>query len=166
MNDTFKFFIPDIGDCVQLVEDWEFPLHLEGRNHTLINCIKPGVTYGWRSANNTLLVTFKAGTILQVDRIYIRKGKTEWSSITFYVKYDPDDVVREKRTAASSRWASYTRDTVDIPESVPEQKRKGARFWAKLDSVNEMVVRKINKEDIPVDPKPARTRKKKETANG
>ncbi|MDD3988210.1 MAG: hypothetical protein PHC93_04580 [Candidatus Omnitrophica bacterium] len=48
-----------------------------------------------------------AGTILKVDRIYIRKGKgmSDFSSLTFYIKNGP---------------------------------YKGARFWAKLNDVNQI----------------------------
>jgi len=157
MNDAFKFFVPDIGDCIQLVEDWEFPLYLEGRNSSFVNVIKPGIKYGYRHSNNTILATLEAGTVLQVDRIYIRKGKSEWSSITFYIKYAPNDINREKRACIDKHWPSST--TVIEAEVAPEQKRKGCRFWAKLESVNELFVRRINNEDIPVDQKRPRTRK-------
>lgn len=129
---SVTFYIPDIGDCVQLVEDWEFPVHLESRNYGLINCIKPHAGFSLDAAS-TLLAVFEAGTVLQIDRIYIRKGNSAWSSVTFYVKYAPNDVNRAKQGSADGS----------------EQKRKGCRFWAKLANVNEMVVRKIDKSDIP-----------------
>ena len=154
-DDKFKFNIPDIGDCFQLVEDWEFPLHLEGRNHTLINRVKPGMEYGYGESDNTLLVTLEAGTVLGVDRIYVRKGKSEWSSITFFVKHAPGDTSREKVGVRTSRWDRYYHKSrkESQPEERPEEKRKGARFWAKLDAVNEMHVKRISKDEIPVEQK-------------
>ena len=53
--------------------------------------------------------TLPAGTILKIDRIYIRKGKSEFDSITFVIKKHPDD----KRGALIR-----------------------GRFWAKLPEVN------------------------------
>ena len=41
-------------------------------------------SYSWQNKNfNSILVTVPAGFELKVDRIYIRKGKKEFSSITF-----------------------------------------------------------------------------------
>jgi hypothetical protein len=36
--------------------------------------------------NNFITHTFNSGTILKLDRIYIRKGNSDYSSVTFYVK--------------------------------------------------------------------------------
>jgi hypothetical protein len=57
---------------------------------------------------SVLEVIFSEGTILKVDRIYIRKGKdmSNFSSLTFYVKSGPS---------------------------------KGARFWVKLNEVNQIM---------------------------
>jgi hypothetical protein len=63
--------------------------------------------------NNTPRVPFSlpAGSLMSVDRIYIRKGVSEYSSITFYLK--------------ESTWKPFA------------AKKKGAmRFWAKLADVN------------------------------
>lgn len=54
----------------------------------------------------TYSVTFNTGTELKIDRIYIRKGNKEYSSISFWIKNGP---------------------------------YKGARFWAKLSEVNQIV---------------------------
>lgn len=52
-------------------------------------------------------VTLEKGTVLIVDRIYIRKGASGWSSISFFVN-----------------------------EVVHNNKKGKLRFWAKLDDVN------------------------------
>jgi hypothetical protein len=59
---------------------------------------------------NIAVVTLKADTVLKVDRIYIRKGASEYSSITFFV------------------WSE--------PGPVPAKSKKKARFWAKLQDCN------------------------------
>lgn len=65
-------------------------------------------------------VSLPAGTILAVDRIYIRKGISEFSSITFYAK-GLGEVIRQ-----GSRW---NRDA-------KPKKKKSLRFWAKLEDCN------------------------------
>lgn len=69
-------------------------------------------------------VTIPAGTVLIVDRIYIRKGLEEFNSVTFRIDDCPDDRLRPK-------------------------KRKGqfkgqARFWAKLKDVNGILVEAVS----------------------
>jgi hypothetical protein len=57
-------------------------------------------------------VTLQAGQILKIDRIYIRKGSSDYSSLTFYAKS------LAPVTYASNRWSNAT--------------KKAIRFWAKL----------------------------------
>jgi hypothetical protein len=62
-------------------------------------------------------ITLPANSILRIDRIYIRRGKDEYDSITFTV------------------------DDCPIPELKPKKMKGGLRkgtlrFWAKLDDVN------------------------------
>jgi hypothetical protein len=61
----------------------------------------------------------------QIDRVYIRKGRgNPWGSITFIVKRHPNDEGKPRK-----------------------EKIKGARFWAKLAHVNEIVCEPIAEED-------------------
>ena len=64
-----------------------------------------------------LSVTIPAGSILKVDRIYIRKGAKDFSSITFYVR-GLGEITR------TENWTN--RKTT----------RKSLRFWAKLADCN------------------------------
>lgn len=59
--------------------------------------------------------TLLAGTVLKIDRIYIRKGKEEYSSLTFFIIDSPDPLFSEKKG--------------------PKR-----RFWAKLDDVKEIEI--------------------------
>lgn len=98
-----QLFIPEIGTELTLAEDWTFCLYAERRNLQLgiklKYALKENNSYfgtwydvntnqfsinGYNNDNINYLVTLSAGTILKVDRIYIRKGNKEYSSITFY----------------------------------------------------------------------------------
>jgi len=74
-----------------------------------------------------LKVTLPASTVLAIDRIYIRKGSSDYSSITFYAK-NLGTIVRK------DRWSSGK-----------EKKKSALRFWAKLDDCNNIVFNKTEK---------------------
>lgn len=61
-----------------------------------------------------VVVTLPAGTELKIDRIYIKKGQSDYNSITFYMK-------NTKAIKVKSYWWSK------------ERAKKSLRFWAKLD---------------------------------
>jgi len=73
-------------------------------------------TYTGLSSNlPTVTITIPTGTQLKVDRIYIRKGMADFSSITFNIISSPD------------------------PRFNPGKGLKGKRrFWAKLHDANEL----------------------------
>lgn len=66
---------------------------------------------------DVLKVTLPAGTVLKLDRIYIRKGNSEYDSLSFFIKrYGKDGEIRKTSTNS-----------------------KGSlRFWSKLDDCNKM----------------------------
>lgn len=97
-----KLYIPEIGDSIQLSKDWTFNLHCEHRNDILyslitgksiediykdMNSFYDTQDRDWASFSKARIVshTFPKDTILKVDRIYIRKGAEDFSSLTFYV---------------------------------------------------------------------------------
>jgi hypothetical protein len=75
--------------------------------------------------DRTIPVTLPTGTQLKVDRIYIRKGASDYSSLTFYIQQ------------------------TSLPALQPVKKggkafSKGRkRFWAKLADVNTMMVQPV-----------------------
>jgi hypothetical protein len=75
-----------------------------------------------------LIVRIPAGTTLSIDRIYIRKGASEFSSITFYAKG------LGEVTMNGSRFSWGNQKTV---------KRKAQRFWAKLEDCNKIQFEKV-----------------------
>jgi len=137
-----KFYVPSIGHQIRLTDDWEFPLFTEGRNDSLLTRLQPGLTYSYGDTRSILAVLEK-GTVLQVDRIYIRKGKSEWDSITFWVKFAPNDKERAKVSKSGGRrWHHQPEEDTSVSDR--QQKFKGARFWAKLEDVNEIVFEPIS----------------------
>ncbi len=101
-----EFYVPSIGDELWLSRDWKFTLYKETRNqkffHEHLELVEP---YEGRFIDldddhpavilrNTYtaygaVITLPTGTQLVVDRIYIRKGKSQYDSITFKLKDHP-----------------------------------------------------------------------------
>lgn len=116
-----RLFIPELGTQVILTEDWTFDLHFERRNETFGK--KMGLTaphnpkypdwkgFNWWQADSPpVAVTLPVGTILTVNRIYVRQGNKAFSSVTFSAK---------------------------IPNPTGKGKPKGmGRFWVKLAAAN------------------------------
>ena len=91
-----KLFIPEIGTKLTLTKRWTFNLHHEYRNDMAgveLGLADLGVhgTYSWKigkwHANpGPDVVALPAKTVLTVNRIYIRQGAEDYSSITFWAK--------------------------------------------------------------------------------
>lgn len=75
-----------------------------------------------RISQQSIPITLKKGTILSVDRVYIRKGSSDFSSITFYAKN-----IGEMIFDGSNIWGKKK-----------PKKIKAFRFWAKLSDCNEI----------------------------
>lgn len=135
--------IPSIGDRIRLTADWTFTLYAESRNESLGEAtghFTPLKYYGrWSNGRSSVgfrvddegirvggyddyercsavaSITLPAGAILTIDRIYIRKGATEFNSLSFLVV-----------------------------NALAIFKKKGkVRFWAKLPEVNTIEFEKI-----------------------
>ena len=78
-----QFYIPEIGDRIRLTKGWTFDLHWEYRNSSLIKHFF-GEDFQW-GRDRKESVTLPMGTILTVDRIYIQKGASDYSSISFRI---------------------------------------------------------------------------------
>lgn len=129
-----KFNIPSLGQKIRLKTDWTFFLHSEGRNAALLEFDTAGAyglypdyssveqraamtKAGYEPAPGNVwrkLFTLPAGTVLIVDRIYIRKSATDFNSVSFTA---PKETIPDKFSALRA-----------IPGKI--------RFWAKLDDVN------------------------------
>lgn len=122
-----QFFIPDIGFKLVLTNDWTFNLFAENRNDSLLACfgvsgspwynqeeIRKYKSKGFAEESPRMWAvkfTLPSDTVLTVDRVYIRKGANEYSSVSF-------NIPRE----------SLTQDFLDAHPAL----RKGRlRFWVK-----------------------------------
>lgn len=127
------FHIPSIGDKIQVAEDWTFTLYAEHRNAGLLKALGMWDDNGrwhWSEYEDDHSqppyhtgkprqrikdygeVTIPEGTVLTVDRIYIRKGVKDYDSITF---------ILNKKTCSDER-IKTAKGTI--------------RFWVKLPEVN------------------------------
>jgi len=79
------------------------------------------------NVSEKLNVTIPAGTILKVDRIYIRKGSKDYSSITFFANMPAVELVRRQNF-----------------KKIKKERKKAIRFWAKLSECNEIEFEKID----------------------
>jgi len=85
-----NLFIPAIGTRLRLNKPWQFPLHDEHRNRAFWAEMAPNASapskHAWDPPTGGILnLTLPAGTLLSVDRLYIRKGQSGFDSITFRV---------------------------------------------------------------------------------
>jgi hypothetical protein len=110
-----KMCIPSIGDKIRLITDWQLPCFDEKRNRVFIRTFRPDVVLpppSYEDARQSVVITLPAGTVLRVDRIYIRKGKSEWDSVTFVVAEHP--TVKAKGFQGAGRFWAKLVDVNDI----------------------------------------------------
>ncbi len=100
-----KLYIPELGTTLTLAEDWTFRIINEKRNGGLAKLMENPNANDWYFPFGTIEnpieeggygrrripvepgdYTIPAGTTLEVDRIYIRKGNEEFSSVTFKMR--------------------------------------------------------------------------------
>ena len=138
-----QLFIPEIGTEIILTEDWTFDLYDETRNEAAVvyyelwdilgqlrkeyyakqNAIRNVFPFD-RAAYNAIQepcipVVVPKGTTLKIDRIYIRKGISEYSSVTFIMKGATPKVFMSRH--------GYERKC-----------GRSIRFWARLSDVNKI----------------------------
>lgn len=135
-----RFNIPEIGTRFLLAEDWTFDLYHEYRNWSLFEIL--GINHAhsgdWRTEQNPAphKITLPKGTMLTIDRVYIRKGAKEFSSVTFNL---PKRTTSKKTVTRTATYIGGPDDGKTISWDATKPAR-GVRFWAKLADVNKMVV--------------------------
>jgi len=127
-----KLYIPEIGNQLRLTAEWTFGLFNEDRNATLMEKVGDVREVTWGGGNyGSIPCTIPVGATLKVDRIYIRKGLSGYSSLSFLW------VGERTESRIESRWVGQPEHgVVKIP-------RKPIRFWAKLDDVNNIEFEKV-----------------------
>lgn len=168
-----QLFIPTIGSELILAADWSFKVFNETRNETLIRWmgkVVPSATrysafplgeepradprdYEWyeKSKARFITCTLPKGSVLRVDRIYIRRGLKDFDSVTFFLKGAKTKADTRQRTmtklsvrkpgvvvGAYGLFPEYDREEIPYVEKLPA---RGVRFWAKLDDVNLMKIK-------------------------
>jgi hypothetical protein len=135
-----KLFIPTIGSRLKIIAPWTFRLYTEYRNSGFGQLAGLADEHGhWTAGGGrycdpkvAAYVTILPGSLLTVDRVYIRRGLHNFDSLTFYLKPDgraPREL--EIRTTKSE------------PRFVKINSKAGMRFWAKLADVNSLEVEVI-----------------------
>jgi len=121
MNNYLR--IPEIGTIVKLEEDWTFALYNEYRNGSLMDIfLGENRQYDYATHGKAVdFVTLPKDTELRVDRVYIRAGLSNFSSITFSLKSINDP--RFYKPGSGKKNAK-------------KQVLKKIRFWTKLADVN------------------------------
>ena len=106
-----QLFIPTIGTVLTLDKDWEFNLHEEHRNSAFWNLIFPNdqFAYNYHFTQRVKKFCLKKSSSVRVDRIYIRKNKEDFDSITFVLTNDSSGEIKKR-----------------------------PRFWVKLTDANQM----------------------------
>jgi hypothetical protein len=129
-----QLYIPDIGDSIRLVADWTFNLYNEDRNSSLMEVIGDPRETTWEGDKDfgTRLCTIPAGAILKVDRIYIRKGLSGYSSLTFLWK----DMRTNSKVVDRSITQVFGNNRGPTTYYQVKKPARPVRFWAKLDDVN------------------------------
>lgn len=120
-----NFYIPEIGDKIKLTKPWQFTLFYEHRNNQFIAAIRPDAPppgTGYMADGRSVSATLPTNTVLRVDRIYVRKGKSDWSSVSFVVVEMPGSSAKHRGFSGKGR------------------------FWAKLEDCNEIEFSKVEAE--------------------
>jgi len=112
-----QLFIPDIGTLVKLEQDWTFTLYDEYRNQSLFEKLN--------KKRENQIVELPKGLVLKIDRIYVRKGLSQYSSITFRIPKPKNKKEKE-----------------DMPLNGDFN---GVLFWVKLHEVNGTEFSIVNK---------------------
>jgi hypothetical protein len=152
VGNKMRLYIPSVGDTIKLTADWEPTIHSEYRNATLFEYFQiPGFNPStWNNKLPPTKVLISAGEVLKIDRIYIRKGKGDFDSVTFLWKGKKTLAKVETRTGRriigqkspgfingliSCRQTEYEYEDFTYEDKTPASP---VRFWAKLDDVNQI----------------------------
>ena len=138
-------FVPDINTKLRLVLPWNFAIFRESRNQKFLAWIHNDPNFsGWRHYRdetpcvNEWQVQMEQGSIIIVDRVYIRRGAgfEDFSSLTFRLQ----------------------KGSTVVFNGVTMTAKGNHRFWAKLRHVNQIVA-EVDLNSLPGQEKEGTARK-------
>lgn len=134
-----KLYIPSIGDTITLAKPWTFQLNYEWRNKSLWEHLgkEKREDFNSQKTRNPLPVTLPKGTKLKLDRIYIRKGRKPYDSVSFNLV----GAKTERRTVTTTiniYTGGYNQPPLFKPHSYKTPAQQ-VRFWVKLEDANKIV---------------------------
>ena len=100
------FFIPELGTKIKNPEDWTFSVVCDHRNMCLFQAENVTFPTNWTDPafqKHAFNKTFPKNSILQIDRIYVRKGAEEWSSVSLFILETTDPKFSTKKRAPFSK---------------------------------------------------------------
>lgn len=112
-----KLFIPPLRTKLRLTEAWLFPIHMDYRNSNFRRAMLGDLVITTPPPVLPEIIRLEPGTILAVDRIYIRKGQDGFDSVTFRVVDSPNKALLSKSRGGTMQNGQ-------------------ARFWVKLLDAN------------------------------
>ncbi len=126
-----RIVIPALGSALVLTKKWTFPLYAERRNEKVWRHFFPNdkLTYPWgykigRKELPSEIVSFPKGTVLKVDRLYIRKGVKSYDSVSFFATL-PDGKKPGRFWAkledVNNIMGDWAQDTIPRREALNEQ---------------------------------------------
>lgn len=126
-----KLYIPDVGHKITLEQPWAVGIQHEDRNRRFLQVMKAnggddvvlnfGAYRDWLpTSDKRFTMILPAGTVLLVDRVYIRKGSSDFSSLSFFVESCPLLAFTHKKLGGTST--------------------RKLRFFASLADVNTMII--------------------------
>jgi hypothetical protein len=83
-----KLVIPRLkADKFSLIKPWAFGLHHESRNDALFTYLGLTPITDWREQQTATpeAATLPKGTLLSIERYYIRQGNEQFDSVTFMI---------------------------------------------------------------------------------
>lgn len=124
-DEPMRLHIPTLGDELVLSSDWTFTLHKEYRNSGFIDTVLGISSDDWEAywkvinkLGDSITVTLPAGSVLKVDRVFIRKGAGDYDSLSFWLMDCPHKAWASKKVGGTAKGR--------------------LRFWVKLDDANKI----------------------------
>jgi len=100
------FFIPELGTKIKNPDDWTFSVIVDHRNMCLFEAENVPFPTKWTNPTfqkHAFNKTFPKDSIFQIDRIYVRKGAEEWSSVSLFILETTDPKFSTKKRAPFSK---------------------------------------------------------------